>query len=264
MGQLPLIARTLTIAGSDPSGGAGIQQDLKTFAALGVWGLSAVTALTVQDTTGVARWVPVGGSDVRAQIDVVLNDIGCDAAKTGMLGTADVVDAVARAAADHDLSALVVDPVLVAGSGDALSTGDVTDAMKEMLLPRALIVTPNVHEASALAGLDVRTTDEQKEVAVALAAMGSRAVLVTGGHIDGETVTDVLFVEEEIVELSASRIDAGAVHGTGCLLSAAIAAWLAHGLGVEAAVRRARETLREALEHAVRIGKGAAVLQARR
>lgn len=258
-----MIARALTIAGSDPSGGAGIQQDLKTFAALGVWGLSAVTALTVQDTTGVRRWIEVDAAAVYAQIDVVLGDVGCDAAKTGMLGTTEAVDAVARAASDHGLRALVVDPVFAAGSGDALSAGDVIGAMKESLLPRALIVTPNVQEAAALTGLDVRTKDEQKEVAVALAAMGPAAVLVTGGHLEGEDVTDVLFVGDEVVELTAPRIDVGEVHGTGCLLSAAIAAWLAHGLGIDAAVRRARETLRDALERAVRIGKGAAVLEAR-
>jgi hydroxymethylpyrimidine/phosphomethylpyrimidine kinase len=252
--------RALTIAGSDPTGGAGVQQDLKTFAALGVWGLSAITAITVQDTTGVLDWSSI---DVRAQIDAVMADVGCDAAKTGMLGTAEAVDAVARAVDDHVMGPLVVDPVLSAGGGDALSVPDLASSLRDVLLPRATIITPNSIEAAALSGLRVTTRDEQKEVAVALAAEGPNAVLVTGGHLDGGRVTDVLFVDGELMELESTRRDVGEIHGTGCALSAAITALLARGEGIENAVRRARDLVADAIARATAIGKGARVLEVR-
>jgi hydroxymethylpyrimidine/phosphomethylpyrimidine kinase len=263
MGQLPVSARALTIAGSDPSGGAGIQQDLKTFAAFGVWGLSAVTALTVQDTQGVSAWEPIDPSLVRAQIEAVLGDIGCDAAKTGMLGTGENVEAVAKAVADHSIQALVVDPVLAASGGSSLADEGFLEVLRELLLPHATLITPNVLEAAALAGLSVETLDEQKEVAVALAALGPDAVLVTGGHIDGPRVTDILFVDGELHELRSDRLDSGDVHGTGCALSAAITACIAKGSGVEAAVRTAREAVVYAIARAKKLGKGAALLEMR-
>jgi hydroxymethylpyrimidine/phosphomethylpyrimidine kinase len=256
-------ARALTIAGSDPTGGAGIQQDLKTFAASGVWGLSAIAAVTVQDTHGVSTWEAVKPSLVRAQIDGVLNDIGCDAAKTGMLGTAENVEAVAKAVADHSIQALVVDPVLAAGGGSSLAGEGFLEALRELLLPRATLITPNVLEAAALARLAVETLDEQKEVAVALAALGPDAVLVTGGHIEGPRVTDVLFAEGELHELRSDRLDTGAVHGTGCALSAAITACIAKGSGVEEAVRTARVAVVDAIARAKRLGKGAGLLEIR-
>jgi len=255
--------RAITIAGSDPTGGAGIQQDLKTFAALGVWGLSAVTAITVQDTTGVRRWEPVGPQLVRAQLDAVMGEIGCDAAKTGMLGTIETVDAVARAVGDHAIAPLVVDPILSAGGGDSLSRGDLAGAIRELLFPRAALITPNTVEASALSGLDVTTRDEQKEVAVALAADGPEAVLVTGGHLEGERVTDVLVAGGELVELAGPRVDGGDIHGTGCALSAAITAFIARGEGIETAVRRARALVVDAIARAATLGKGARVLEVR-
>ena len=263
MGQLPLKARALTIAGSDPSGGAGMQQDLKTFAALGVWGLSAVTAVTVQDTGGVREWDVVSANVVRAQIDAVMADIGCDAAKTGMLGTSEIVDAVARAATDHRIEQLVVDPVLAAGAGDPLARGDLATAIRELLLPRAMLITPNTLEAAALTGLEISDLDEQKEAAVALAADGPAAVLVTGGHLDGSRVTDVLFVEGEIHEISSPRADVGEVHGTGCALSAAIAALLAQGEKIEPAVQRAHVLVADAIARALTLGKGARLLEVR-
>jgi len=258
-----MIARALTIAGSDPTGGAGIQQDLKTFAALGVWGLSAVVALTVQDTHGVSTWEPVEASTVRGQIDAVLNDIGCDAAKTGMLGTAENVEAVAKAIIDHSIHALVVDPVLKAGGGAPLADQGFLEVLRELLLPHATLITPNAGEAAAITGLAVETLDEQKEVAVALAAMGPDAVLVTGGHIEGPRVTDILFAGGEVYELRSDRLDAGDVHGTGCALSAAITAGLAKGSSIEEAVRTARRAVVDAIARARRLGKGAAMLEVR-
>ena len=263
MGQLPLNARALTIAGSDPTGGAGIQQDLKTFAAFGVWGLSAITALTVQDTHGVSRWEPVDAALVNSQIDAALKDIGCDAAKTGMLGTAENADAVAQALDENAVSSLVVDPVLAAGGGASLSNSDLITALREVILPRATLITPNAYEAEALTGLAVKTLDEQKEVAVALFALGPEAVLVTGGHIEGDRVTDVLFVEGELHELTSDRLDAGDIHGTGCALSAAITACLALGRGLEEAVRTARRAVVDAIARAKKLGKGAGLLEMR-
>jgi hydroxymethylpyrimidine/phosphomethylpyrimidine kinase len=255
--------RALTIAGSDPTGGAGVQQDLKTFGALGVWGLSAITAVTVQDTGGVKAWEPVDAGLVRAQIDAVMADIGCDGAKTGMLGTIDTVDAVARAVTDHLISPLVVDPVLASGGGAPLSEPDLAASVRELLLPRAALITPNTIEAAALTGLRIETPDEQKEAAVALAADGPAAVLVTGGHLEGERVTDVLFVEGELLEISGPRAEVGDVHGTGCALSAAIAALLAQGESIETAVHRARALIADAIERAATLGRGARVLEVR-
>jgi len=258
-----LKARALTIAGSDPTGGAGVQQDLKTFAALGVWGLSAVTALTVQDTAGVSGWEAVEARVVRAQIDSVIADVGCDATKTGMLGTIEIVDLVARAATDHAISTLVVDPVMRAGSGDELAQGDLVVAIRESLLPRATLITPNTLEAAALSGLEITTRDEQKEAAVALAADGPSAVLVTGGHLEGRHVTDVLFAEGELHEISSRRLDVGDVHGTGCALSAAITAFLARGESLVDAVRRAHALVADAIARAIKLGKGARLLEVR-
>jgi hydroxymethylpyrimidine kinase/phosphomethylpyrimidine kinase len=255
--------RALTIAGSDPTGGAGIQQDLKTFHALGVWGLSTVTAITVQDTNGVQQWEPVPARVVRAQFDVVVADIGCDAAKTGMLGTVEIVDEVARAVSDHTIEQLVVDPVLAAGSGGSLADGDLAGAIRELLLPRAALITPNTLEAAALTGFMIATADEQREAAVALAADGPAAVLVTGGHLEGSHVTDVLFVDGELHEFSSPRVDVGEVHGTGCALSAAIAASLAQGEKVEAAVGRAHTLVVDAIARALTLGKGARLVEVR-
>lgn len=258
-----MMPRALTIAGSDPSGGAGIQQDLKTFASLGVWGLTAITAVTVQDTASVREWESLDKTLVRAQIDAVMADIGCDAAKTGMLGTVEIVDAVARAVTDHLIAPLVVDPVFAAGSGDALARGDLAGAIREWLVPNATLITPNVIEAAVLSGLDVASLDEQKEAAVVLAADGPAAVLVTGGHLEGNRVTDILFVDGELHEISGPRLAAGDVHGTGCALSAAITAFLGQGEDIEHAVRRAHALVADAIARAVQVGQGARVLEVR-
>jgi len=258
-----MTARALTVAGSDPTGGAGIQQDLRTFAALGVWGASAVTAITVQDTRSVTRWVPVDVSIVRAQMVAVARDLDPAAMKTGMIASPDIAEAVGECIDTMRIERVVVDPVLTAGSGDPLSAEGLASALKEHLFPRALLITPNASEAEALSGLTVRTRDEQREAAVALAALGPRAVLVTGGHIEGRDVVDVLYADDELVEISRPRVDGERVHGTGCLLSAAITARLALGDPVRDAVARARDVLDDALRRAIQIGKGASVLDAR-
>jgi len=251
-----VIARALTIAGSDSGGGAGIQQDLKTFQALGVWGMSAITAVTVQSTIGVSDFVELSPEIVAAQIEAVASDIGVDAAKTGMLANAAIVEAVARAVRDAEIDRLVVDPVFVSKHGDPLLRPDAVDALRREILPLALLVTPNAHEAAVLAGVEVRSRSRQIEAAVAILALGSRAVLVKGGHVDGAQAVDVLATADGVVEIAGPRIDSPNTHGTGCMLSAAITAGLAKGVDLETAVRDAKRFVTGAIEHALTLGKG--------
>ncbi len=254
--------RALTIAGSDPSGGAGMQQDLAVFGALGVWGLSAVTAITAQDTAAVHRWQPVDPDLVQAQIDAVVVDIGVDAAKIGMLGSRDVVGAVAEAVARHGISALILDPVLVATSGAALATEGALEALRRDLVPLALLVTPNAAEAEALTGIQVDSRATQTTAGRALVRLGARAALVKGGHLPGPDAVDILIVGDVEHELSAPRVPVGDVRGTGCVLSAAIAASVALGRDVEEAVGDAKSFLTAALQRARKIGHGALVIDA--
>jgi hydroxymethylpyrimidine/phosphomethylpyrimidine kinase len=250
-------ARALTIAGSDPSGGAGVQQDLRTFASLGVWGMSAITSLTVQDTTAVYARHDVAPDVVRAQIEAVARDIGVDAAKTGMVPNAAVVEAVARALRDHGIARVVVDPVLVSSSGGALADDDVARAVRELLLPRASVATPNAAEAQRLTGIDVTGRASQREAARALVSLGARAAVVTGGHIPGGEVVDV-FVDAggTVREFAGARVETKDTHGTGCVFSAALAAGLALGDSPEDACARARATVERALRGARRLGSG--------
>jgi len=248
----------LTIAGSDSGGGAGIQADLKVFFALGCHGTSALTALTAQNTVGVTGVHPVPEDFVVEQIDAVVSDIGVDAAKTGMLATAAIVETVAGAIRAHNISKLVVDPVSISKHGDRLMSDDALDAYRSSLFPLATIVTPNLHEAGALLGRTVRTLGEAETAARDLAAFGSLAVLVKGGHLEDrpDDAIDVLFVDGQIIHVSGPRFDTDDTHGTGCALSAAIAARLAHGDELEEAVVMAKEFIAGAIEHGVRIGKG--------
>jgi hydroxymethylpyrimidine/phosphomethylpyrimidine kinase len=250
-----MIPRALSIAGSDSGGGAGIQQDLKTFQALGVWGMTAVTAVTVQNTTGVLSFVEIPPETVSAQIAAVAEDIGVDAAKTGMLPSAPIVEAVARSIRDASLDRLVVDPVVASTHGDALISADALAALAEVLLPLALIVTPNVHEAEALCGMEISDRAGQAEAARAVHALGPRAVLVTGGHLSGDAV-DVLYDGERTVEIAGRRLEARNTHGGGCMLSAAIAAALAKGLDLETSVREAKAFVARGIANALALGKG--------
>jgi hydroxymethylpyrimidine/phosphomethylpyrimidine kinase len=250
------LPRTLTIAGSDSGGGAGIQADLKVFMALGCHGMSAVTALTAQNTMGVSGIHEVPAEFVIAQIEAVSSDIGVDAAKTGMLASAAIVSAVAKSVAANDIAPLVVDPVFVSKSRDRLLAEDAVAALKNELFPLAAVITPNLFEASALVGEEIATRDEMADAARALHLLGPRAVLVKGGHLDGPDAIDVLFDGDAVTEISGPRFDTKDTHGTGCALSAAIAARLAHGDSIPDAVRAAKDFVSGAIEHGLRVGRG--------
>lgn len=250
------LPRALTIAGSDSGGGAGIQADLKTFEALGVFGMSALTALTAQNTVGVHGVHQVPPAFVREQIDAVASDIGVDAAKTGMLADAPIIRAVADAVRHHGIHRLVVDPVCASKHGDALLRPEALDALRAEILPLALIVTPNLGEVRLLTGVEVRGPADLRAAAEAVKALGPEWVLVKGGHLPGGDATDLLFDGERALEISAPRLDTADTHGTGCTLSAAIAAELAKGAGVEDAVRAAKAYVTGAIRHGLRLGKG--------
>ena len=247
----------LTIAGSDSGGGAGIQADLKTFFALGCHGMSAVTALTAQNTVGVSGIHEVPPEFVIAQIDAVASDIGVDAAKTGMLASAPIVEAVAKALEVHGIGLVVVDPVFVSKSRDRLLATDAIEALKTRLLPLATVITPNLFETEELVGERVTTVKEMVEAARALQRLGPQTVLVKGGHLDntGEAI-DVFFDGRETTRLTAPRIDTEDTHGTGCTLAAAIAARLAHGDDARAAVDAGKRFVSGAIERSLRLGEG--------
>ncbi len=249
--------RVLIIAGSDSGGGAGIQADIKTVTALGGYAMTAVTAITVQDTLGVHGIHEIPVDIVRAQIAVTLADIGADAVKTGMLHSAEIIEAAAeeisRLAPD---AALVVDPVMVAKGGAELLKSEAVEALKSVLIPLATIITPNAPEASALTGRRVETLEDQKAAADALIGLGCEAVLIKGGHIPGDTIFDVLATEETIEVMSSPRIDTPHTHGTGCTLASAIAAFLAQGAELREAVEAARDYVHMAILTAPGFGKG--------
>jgi hydroxymethylpyrimidine/phosphomethylpyrimidine kinase len=246
----------LTIAGSDSGGGAGIQADLKTFAAHRVYGTSAITAVTAQNTLGVTMWRAMETDLVTAQIEAVAGDIGVDAVKVGMLATAAIVEAVAAAIAELDLPHVVVDPVMVAKGGDRLLEPEAVAAMRSELLPRAHIVTPNVPEAEVLSGLTIRSIDDMRAAGDRILELGPRVVLVKGGHLEGPESIDVACSAHGTFELRGPRVETRHTHGTGCTLSSAIAANLASGLDDRTALTRAREYLDGALRHAPGIGRG--------
>jgi hydroxymethylpyrimidine/phosphomethylpyrimidine kinase len=251
------IARALTIAGSDSGGGAGIQADLKTFTAFGVYGMSALTAVTAQNTVGVFGVEVLPLSFIAAQIDAVMTDIGTDAAKTGMLSSAAIVALVAEKTREYGIANLVVDPVMIAKSGDTLLAEDAQAAVRDLLLPVSLVVTPNAPEASALTGVAVEGLEAMREAAVILHAKGVQWVVVKGGHvpIEGEAV-DLVYDGREFTELRSPRFPTKNTHGTGCTFSAAIAAGLARGLPPMDAIRRAKAYVSRAIETSLAIGQG--------
>jgi hydroxymethylpyrimidine/phosphomethylpyrimidine kinase len=254
-----MAAVVLTIAGSDPSGGAGLQADLKTFQAFGAYGAAVVTSITVQNTTGVRDRHDLPPALVGAQLAAVLDDLPVAAAKTGLLPDAGVVDAVIAGLRTRPSCALVVDPVLVATSGDALAGPSALAAIRDRLLPVATLVTPNLAEAEALTGRRVRTIADMRDAAMALRARGVAAVLVKGGHLH-DRACDVLASGDDVHELDAPRIDVGPVHGTGCTLSAAIAAEVAAGSALLDAVHAARAYVRRGLAASHALGRGSRVL----
>jgi len=249
-------ARVLSIAGSDSGGGAGIQADLKTLTALGVYGATAVTAVTAQDTLGVKEVFELPAYLVTEQINAVVDDIGLDAAKTGMLANAEIVVAVSAAVRDHSISKLVVDPVMVSETGHPLLEETAVRAVIRELLPFALVVTPNIPEAKALTGRRIRSGQDIHDAAQAIHDMGATYVLIKGGHFDTPDATDYLFDGQEGLHYSAPRIDTDNTHGTGCTYSAAIAGYLAQGHTVRSAVEYAKRYLTEALKHGFQVGKG--------
>lgn len=259
---LPHYPRVLTIAGSDSGGGAGIQADLKTFSALGCYGMTAITALTAQNTLGVSAIHGVPPAFLRAQLAAVLDDIGVDAVKVGMLHAPEVVEVVAWAIDTYGLRQVVLDPVMVATSGDALIERETVGVLVAELFPRATVVTPNLDEAGLLLGRPVHTEDDLDAACADLLALGARAVLLKGGHLGGDLLTDVLALADEPAtywqRLVGPRIASRNVHGTGCTLSSAIAAQLALGHPLEEAVQAAHGYIRAAIEAGagVRTGQG--------
>lgn len=249
-------AHALTIAGSDSGGGAGIQADLKTFSALGVWGMTAITAVTVQNTRGVSGYQELEPGIVADQITAVADDIGVDAAKTGMLASAAIIRAVAEAIAETHIPTLVIDPVFISKHGDPLLRAEAVGALRDDLLPLATLVTPNLHEASGLVGSEIETREDMHRAAEAILAMGPRAVLVKGGHLESATAADLYADADGQRWLEAERIDTIHTHGTGCTLSAAITAWLARGHDLPDAVERGKAFVTEAIRHALEIGHG--------
>jgi len=251
-----VIPKALTIAGSDSSGGAGIQADLKTFSALHVYGMSVVTSVTAQNTARVLGVSDLPPQFVALQLEAVLTDLRPGAVKTGMLSSVGIVEAVAEKMQEHSVENLVVDPVMVSKSGVVLLQPEARGALRSLLLPRALIATPNTEEAEVLTGETVSNIDQMKRAATVLHKLGPRWVLVKGGHLPGEDVVDVLYDGQDFRIFSEKRIETRDSHGTGCILSAAVAAKLAQGLNVPDAVREARIFLTAALKRSLRIGSG--------
>lgn len=255
------MAIALTIAGSDSGGGAGIQADLKTFAAAGVYGTSAITAITAQNTTGVTAWEPVSTELVIAQIEAIAGDLPPDAVKTGMLATAAIVEAVAAAIEALELPQLVVDPVMIAKSGDRLLRDDAISAIKAHLLKLAEVVTPNIPEAEVLSGVSIAGEHDMVVAAERIRELGPRVVIIKGGHLDpavaGGTLVDVvLYGDGQVFKVQGPRLETRHTHGTGCTFASAIAAQLALGREIEEAVRWSREYLEGAIRHAPQLGAG--------
>lgn len=248
---------TLTIAGSDSSGGAGVQADLKTMSALGCYAMSVITAVTAQNTQGVLGVQPVSAEMVALQLQAVLEDIPPLAMKTGMLFDATIIETVATALGQLDIP-LVVDPVMVATSGDRLLSEEAEEVLKQRLLPLSTLITPNLMEAEVLSGVKIDSQSALYEAGQYLLALGTKAVLIKGGHTADTEATDYLFTDKGVTTFSKSRIDTMNTHGTGCTLSAAITAYIARGLSLEKAIEQGKEYLSEALNSGkmVAIGKG--------
>ena len=249
------IPKAMTIAGSDSGGGAGVQADLKTFAALGVYGASTLTAITAQNTVAVTTVHDIPTDVITAQIDAVLTDIGADAVKTGMLSSSDIIECVCEALEVHGVQRLVVDPVMIAKSGDALLREDAIGSLRTRLLPLAMVVTPNIPEAEALTETTIVSDADVRRAAEAIVGMGARSVVVKGGHREGPA-TDLFYDGKEFKEFTAPRFDTVNTHGTGCTFASAVAAGLARGMVVTDAVALAKDYVTEGIRHSFSIGQG--------
>ena len=249
--------RVLIVAGSDSGGGAGIQADIKAVTMMGGFAMTAITAVTVQNTLGVTGIHEVPPQIVRDQMKAVLSDIGADAVKTGMLHGVEIIEGTAaEIEAGAAEAALVVDPVMIAKGGARLLAENAVDAMRQVLIPMATLLTPNVPEAEVLTGREIKTLDGQKAAADALLGLGADAVLIKGGHLEGAIVTDVLATQEAIHTMTSPRIDTRHTHGTGCALASAIAALLSQGVEIVLAVEAARDYVHEAIRTAPGFGQG--------
>jgi len=249
------VKRAMAIAGSDSGGGAGFQADLKTFAALGVYGTSVLTAVTAQNTRGVTAVLEIPSDLVAAQIDAILSDIGADAVKTGMLANSSIIRVVADRVKENCLPNLVVDPVMVAKGGDQLLHQDAVETLRNDLIPLATLVTPNLPEAAVLVGRGVNSLEGARQAARDIVDMGAKGVVVKGGHLSGDAV-DVFYDGREIREFRAPRVDTTSTHGTGCTFASAISAGLARGIDVEEAVGLAKDYVTEAIRRAFPMGEG--------
>ena len=249
------IPKAMTIAGSDSGGGAGVQADLKTFAALGVYGASTLTAVTAQNTVAVTAVHDIPTDVITAQIDAVLTDIGADAVKTGMLSSSDIIECVCEALEVHGVQRLVVDPVMIAKSGDALLREDAIGSLRTRLLPLAMVVTPNIPEAEALTETTIVSDADVRRAAEAIVGMGARSVVVKGGHREGPA-TDLFYDGKEFKEFTAPRFDTVNTHGTGCTFASAVAVGLARGMVVTDAVALAKDYVTEGIRHSFSIGQG--------
>jgi hydroxymethylpyrimidine/phosphomethylpyrimidine kinase len=250
------VRTALTIAGSDSSGGAGVQADLKTFAAHRVYGLSAITAVTAQNTVGVTTFQALPADLVTAQLEAVMSDIGAHAAKTGMLATAAIVEAVAAAVADLEIPLLVVDPVMIAKSGDALVDDEAVATIRTELLRQARVVTPNIPEAEVLSEMTIRSDEDRREAARKIAALGPAAVIIKGGHYPSRDIVDLLYDGECFHDFRSERIEGTSTHGTGCTFAAALAARLALGDSLEDAVPQVQQYIAGAIRNAPGLGRG--------
>lgn len=250
------IARALTIAGSDSGGGAGIEADLKTFTALGVYGMAAVTSITAQNTCGVHSVYDLPAQMVIDQIDAVAEDIGVDAAKTGMLSNAEIIEGVCESITRNQLNQVVVDPVMIAKSGDPLLQPEAIKTFINKMIPLAYLITPNIPEAEKLTGQKISSPTDVNRVVKQIADLGAKNVLLKGGHMGGKHAVDWLYDGENLTEFTAPRINTPNTHGTGCTLSAAITSFLAKGINLYDAVRSAKNYLTVAIRHSFNLGKG--------
>ncbi len=251
-----MMPRVLTVAGSDSGGGAGIQGDLKTIALLGGFGMSAITALTAQNTIAVKEIQEVPASFVAAQMEAVLEDIGVDAMKTGMLGNAAIVRTVSQKVRKYGISHLVVDPVMISSTGQRLLAPEAEDVLREELIPFAEVVTPNLRESAVLTGKKIKNRQDMRNAAIQIHKMGAKNVFVKGGHLPGQPL-DIFFDGQEFLELKAKRITTPHIHGTGCTISAAIAVELAKGRSAAEAVARAKAFVTAAIRFSLPLGHGA-------
>ncbi len=252
MGRIP---KALTIAGSDSGGGAGIQADLKTFSALGVFGTTAITAITAQNTLGVTEIMKVNPEVVRAQIQAVIEDIGTDVIKTGMLYSEDIIEVVAEEVSKIDVP-IVVDPVMVAKTGAPLLKDEAIEALVKKLFPLTTLLTPNVHEAERLVDMEIKDVDDMKEAAIKISKLGPKGVVVKGGHVGGDKALDVLYLDGKFYTFESERLPPDCTHGTGCSFASAIAAYIALGKDVIDAVAEAKKFITNSIRFGLKVGRG--------